>query len=60
MVGYSAKGNWAKLSIGSATATVEKDSDGDTVTLTAEPIHKKATWTVTGSAVASEEVGRCC
>jgi len=56
MIGYGATGFWNKLNLGSATATVYKDSDSNSVTLTAPSIHKTATWSVAGSAVAPEDV----
>jgi len=59
MIGHTSKGDWKSLSIGSSTATVYKDSDSDTVTLTVEVLHKKATWSVAKSAVATEDVGGC-
>jgi len=59
MINYESSGLWKNLNLGSATASVDKDGDNDTVTLTFPTIHKKATFSVSGSSVADVAFGEC-
>lgn len=54
--GYSSKGDWTPLSLGSATATILKYDDRTVMNLTAESIDMKATVKDTSGFLSKVEV----
>lgn len=57
MDNYQGAGNWKDLVLGSATASIRKYDDENTLTITIGPLRKKAVITDSINALRGESVG---